>query len=80
MKVNVEIDLTPQEARELMGWPDVSQLHETVLASLGEQLEQSGGEGLTALLQPFMTENQRAFSSYQKLMEGLINLNSQKKD
>ena len=79
MKVNVEIDLSPQEARELMGWPDVSKFHETMMNSLGEQLKSGGNETLTALLQPFMAENQRAFSSYQKLMEGFVNLSTQKK-
>ncbi len=79
MKVIIEIDLSPKEARELMGWPDVSRFHETMLNSLGEQLKNGGNEALTALLQPFMAESQRAFSSYQKLMEGFVNLNTQKK-
>ncbi len=78
MKVNIEVDLSPQEARELMGWPDVSKFHEAMLNSLGEQLKNGGNETLNAMLQPFLAESQRAFSSYQKLMEGFINL-SQKK-
>jgi len=74
VKVNIEIDLTPKEARELMGLPDVSKFHETVLNTLGEQLQSGGNEALIGMLQPFITESQRAFSSYQKLMEGFVNL------
>lgn len=73
MKVNVEIELSPQEARELMGWPDVSKFQDAVMSSLGEQLKEGGNENVTALLQPFLAESQRAFASYQKLMEGFVN-------
>ncbi len=77
MKVNIEIDLSPQEAREMMGWPDVSKFHETVLNSLGEQLKSGGNETLMTMLQPFMAESQKAFSAYQKLMEGMVAFNAQ---
>lgn len=76
MKVSVEIDLSPQEARELMGWPDVIKFHETMLNSLQVQLAEGNNENLNALLQPFLAESQRAFSSYQKLMEGFFTIST----
>lgn len=76
MKVNIEIDLSPQEARELMGFPDLGKFHETLLKSMEEQLKTGGNEALTTMLQPFITESQRAFSSYQKMLEGFANLKS----
>lgn len=76
MKVNIEIDLSPQEARELMGFPDLGKFHETLLHSLEEQLKSGGNEKLNAMLTPFINESQRAFTSYQKMLEGFATLNT----
>jgi hypothetical protein len=67
MKVNIEIDLSPQEARELMGWPDVSQFQDQLMDSVSEQLKAGGNENLNAMLQPFMAESQRAFKWWKAL-------------
>ena len=80
MKVNIEIDLTPQEARELMGWPDVSQFQDKLMESVNEQIQSGGNENLNAMLQPFFAESQKAFGAYQKMMEGFTNTNFNKKD
>lgn len=80
MKVNIKLDLSPAEARELMGWPDVSQFHEVMLKSLEGQLKDGGSEALATMLQPFMAESQKAFSSYQRLMEAWINIEPEDKE
>ncbi len=41
MKVNVEVDCTPEEARRLMGLPDLSPIHEAYIAKMRETI--SGG-------------------------------------
>ncbi len=79
MKVNVEIDLSPQEARELMGWPDIGKFHEKLMEALGDQMQEAGSDNMAAFMEPFLAESQRAFSSYQKLMENMINLGNNKK-
>lgn len=38
MKVNIEIDCTPEEARQFMGLPDVSALQAEMLAGLREKV------------------------------------------
>ncbi len=38
MKVNIEIDCTPQEARAFFGLPDVAPVHEAVMAELQDRL------------------------------------------
>ena len=38
MKVTIEIDCTPDEARAFMGLPDVKPMQEAVLASLQQQV------------------------------------------
>ena len=38
MKINVEIDCTPQEARAFLGLPDVQPMQEKLLAELQERM------------------------------------------
>jgi hypothetical protein len=37
MKVKIELDLSPADAREIFGLPDFSQLHSTITADLAEK-------------------------------------------
>ena len=39
MKINVEVDCSPEEARRLMGLPDLTPLHDKYLAMLGETMD-----------------------------------------
>ncbi|MCC5996809.1 MAG: hypothetical protein JJU18_10625 [Oceanicaulis sp.] len=43
MKVNIEIDCTPQEARAFFGLPDVTPLNEKLVAEMGERLSANMG-------------------------------------
>ncbi len=79
MKVNIEIDLTPKEARELMGWPDTSEFQGKLMDAIQDQLEAGDSEHLNPLIQPYLAESQKSFAAYQKLMEGFLNANETKK-
>ena len=39
MKVNIEIDCTPEEARSFLGLPDVTALNETLMAEMQKRAE-----------------------------------------
>ena len=39
MKINVEVDCTPEEARKVMGLPDLTPLHDIYLAHMRETME-----------------------------------------
>lgn len=39
MKINVEIDCTPEEARKVMGLPDLTPLHDVYLAQMRETMQ-----------------------------------------
>lgn len=39
MKVNIEIDCTPEEARSFLGLPDVAALNETLMAEMQKRAE-----------------------------------------
>jgi len=39
MKINVEVDCTPEEARRVMGLPDLTLLHEKYLTAIGSAMD-----------------------------------------
>lgn len=41
MKINIELDLTPEEARELVGLPNISVLHEVFLKAAQGKIAQT---------------------------------------
>lgn len=43
MKVHIELELTPEEARELVGLPNISSLHETFLNAASAKIAQTAG-------------------------------------
>jgi hypothetical protein len=47
MKVNIQIDCTPEEARTFLGLPDLAPLHKTYLAKM-EELMRDGVSGQDA--------------------------------
>ena len=38
MKVNIEVDCTPDEARRFLGLPDVAQMQQTVMSAMEQRL------------------------------------------
>lgn len=50
MKINVEVDCTPEEARRAMGLPDFTPVHERYVAMLTETLEKGGSPELVEQL------------------------------
>ncbi len=39
MKINIELDMTPDEARRLMGWPDVAPLQTQMLEEMQARMK-----------------------------------------
>ena len=69
MKLNIEIDLTPLEARQFLGLPDVSALNEHVVAEMKNRLDAN----LAALAPEELMKNWMAFggqasAEFMKLM------------
>lgn len=73
MKINISIDLSPEEFRKLMGWPDVQGLQEEMLKKFQEQMA-AGVEGYDplSLMQPYLNQSMGAMESFQKMMGGLM--------
>ncbi|HEX8553601.1 MAG TPA: DUF6489 family protein [Sphingomonas sp.] len=71
MKVNVEIDCTPQEARAMMGLPDLTPLHDRYVAMLGETME--GGvkpEMLEQMMRGWAPMGEAGLAMWRRMIEG----------
>jgi hypothetical protein len=71
MKVNVEIDLTPEEARRAMGLPDLTPLHERYVAMMLETMEGGGvrPEMLDAVMKSWSPMGEAGLQMWRKLLE-----------
>ena len=43
MKVNIEVDCTPDEARRFLGLPDVAPMQQTVMEAMEQRLVEASG-------------------------------------
>jgi Family of unknown function (DUF6489) len=77
MKLNVEVDCTPQEARQLMGLPDVQPMQDAVMDRLQQQLvsniEKFSPE---ALMQSWFNFNPRITEQFQDMFGAMAGLGS----
>ena len=49
MKVNIEIDMTPEEARRFMGLPDVTALNDQFVSEMGKRMKSMMDDPETAM-------------------------------
>ncbi|GLR65278.1 DUF6489 family protein [Marinospirillum insulare] len=73
MKVNIELEMTPEEFRKAMGLPDVQPFQDDLMRKIREQME-AGVDGYDplSLLKPFVSQGFDSVSSYQKMMMDLV--------
>ena len=74
MKVNVEIDCTPEEARAFLGLPDVAPLNDHLVAEMKRRMD----ENITAmqpdeLMKTGTSVGMQAQDQFRKLMEAAVN-------
>ncbi len=68
MKVNIEIDCTPEEARQFMGLPDVSSLQAEMLAGLqGKVAESARAMDPEALMKGWLAGAAPGMEDFQKM-------------
>ncbi|MCG8426359.1 MAG: DUF6489 family protein [Chromatiales bacterium] len=73
MKVNISIDMTPEEFRKLMGWPDVQELNNEIIEKMREQMA-AGAEGYDplSLMQPYINQSFESMGGFQKIMTNMM--------
>ena len=73
MKVTINIDCTPDEARQFMGLPDVKPLQAAVLAKREEQmLTAADAMSPEAMLKSWFTAMPQSADQLQKLFSGFL--------
>lgn len=73
MKINIEVDLSPEEMRELMGLPELKGLHEAVLGQVTDRLKNSVEQG-DAFAQTLLSGAMEPW----KLMAKMVNAGAEK--
>ena len=72
MKVHIELDITPEEARRLYGLPDFTEINGKMLEGLRDTLASGGDTAIGKLLGPIMANGLTSIESYNKMMWSLI--------
>ncbi len=69
MKVHIELDITPEEARELMGLDGVDQMQRMFLKAMSGEMAKDG-QPMFDFFQEFVKQGQEALENYRKAMNG----------
>ena len=73
MKVNVEIDCTPAEARAFLGLPDVSRLNEALVAEMQKRMTDNvAAMQPEELMKTWTSYGLQAQDQFRKLMEAAV--------
>jgi hypothetical protein len=73
MHIKVDLDITPEEARRLMGLPDLQAFQQELLERIRAQME-AGAEGYDplSLMRPFMSQAVASMDAFQRLFGSLV--------
>lgn len=73
MKINVEVECTPEEARRLMGLPDLTPVHEKYIATLTDSMEgKIKPEMLEAVMRSWTPMGEAGMNFWRQLFDGSI--------
>ena len=79
MKVTIDLELTPTEAREIFGLPDFSELHQTITADILKQCQKDPQMAFETFMKPAMDSGMSGFAAYQNLMASFMSGQNGKK-
>ena len=69
MKINIELDMSPEEARRLMGWPDVVPLQAEMLEEMRKCMKSALGTFESeAMLKAWMPLGAQGFEQFQRFL------------
>lgn len=70
MKITVDVDCTPEEARRFMGLPDMSSVHEVYLSQLRRSMEEGvTPETITKLMQLWSPMGDASMAMWRKMFD-----------
>jgi hypothetical protein len=72
MKINVEVDCTPEEARRFMGLPDLSPVHEAYVGQLVDSVKTGvSAEAMEAMMKSWAPMGDAGLKLWQQMIEGM---------
>ena len=80
MKIHIELDITPEEARRLYGLPDLTEVNSKMLEGLRDTLTAGGDSAIGKLLGPIMANGLSSIESYNRMMWSLLTRNKDVKN
>jgi hypothetical protein len=70
MKINVEVDCTPEEARRAMGLPDLTPVHERYIAMMMDTMDKGAGpELLETMTKAWAPMGEAGMNFWRKMFE-----------
>ncbi len=73
MKVTIDIDVSPEEARRFFGLPDVTPMQEMVMERIREQMEQGlDGTLLPNMMRSMVSGGIQSMEAWQKMFSDLV--------
>jgi hypothetical protein len=72
MNIKVDMDITPEEFRRLMGLPDLQPFYQESLDKFKERLN-TGVYDPQELMKPFFSQANASMDVFQKMMTGFVN-------
>jgi hypothetical protein len=80
MKINVDIDCTPQEARTFLGLPDVEKMQEAVMAQLqAKMMENVNNLDPESMMKTWLPAGIQSMEQMQKMFLSQFNVGNDKK-
>jgi len=81
MKINVEIDCTPEEARSFLGLPDVAPMQEALMNQIKDRMEAAlGGADVETLFKTWLPQGIAGLEQLQKSFWSQMTGGSKKRD
>lgn len=72
MKINVEVDCTPEEARRFMGLPDLTPVHEAYVSQLVDTVKTGvSSEAMETMMKSWAPMSDAGFKMWQQMVEGI---------
>ena len=80
MKVTIDIDMTPEEMRKLLGLPDVDAFQRQLMDDIRERMmEGADGYDPLKLFQPYMSGTMASWDMFQKMIGAAASPSARKK-
>lgn len=72
MKITVNVDCTPEEARRFMGLPDLTAVHEAYVEKMKKATEEGiGPESVAEIMKSWAPMSEAGMAMWRSMMEGM---------